>query len=229
MRLLLVLAMAALPAYGVAVACAPAAYAVEPGAGTSTGPEHPHRPAAGPGHGHGHDRDHADRPGRSDDSRTDNGRPAEPGHDDRGSPADGTSLLPMPSDSASASYRPPADEPTRAGSLAGEGRLRPGRPDGPGAEVEGDDSVPTQAPGTGRPEEPETADLPTGAPTTPAARGEADLGTAGPATQPTAQNAVQQGEGAGGPVLRILPLGSGLVLIGLGLGLAFLGLRLRRD
>lgn len=30
-----------------------------------------------------------------------------------------------------------------------------------------------------------------------------------------------------GPVLRILPLGSGLVLIGLGLGLAFLALRLR--
>ncbi|WP_157968741.1 hypothetical protein [Streptomyces geranii] len=29
------------------------------------------------------------------------------------------------------------------------------------------------------------------------------------------------------PVLRILPLGSGLVLIGLGLGLAFLALRLR--
>jgi hypothetical protein len=30
------------------------------------------------------------------------------------------------------------------------------------------------------------------------------------------------------PVLRILPLGSGLVLIGLGLGLALLGVRLRR-
>ncbi|MGI5376790.1 hypothetical protein ACQEV2_21595 [Streptomyces sp. CA-251387] len=30
------------------------------------------------------------------------------------------------------------------------------------------------------------------------------------------------------PVLEILPLGTGLVLIGLGLGLAFVGLRLRR-
>ncbi|WP_328872628.1 hypothetical protein OHT76_22395 [Streptomyces sp. NBC_00287] len=30
------------------------------------------------------------------------------------------------------------------------------------------------------------------------------------------------------PVLQVLPLGSGLVLIGLGLGLAFVGLRLRR-
>ncbi|MGW8062200.1 hypothetical protein ACVV2G_07950 [Streptomyces ziwulingensis] len=30
------------------------------------------------------------------------------------------------------------------------------------------------------------------------------------------------------PVLRVLPLGTGLVLVGLGLGLAFVGLRLRR-
>ncbi|MER5828039.1 hypothetical protein ABT086_38915, partial [Streptomyces mirabilis] len=30
------------------------------------------------------------------------------------------------------------------------------------------------------------------------------------------------------PVLKILPLGGGLILIGLGLGLAFLALRLRR-
>jgi hypothetical protein len=39
--------------------------------------------------------------------------------------------------------------------------------------------------------------------------------------------AVTGSERAGGPPLRILPLGSGLVLIGLGLGLAFFGLRLR--
>jgi hypothetical protein len=31
------------------------------------------------------------------------------------------------------------------------------------------------------------------------------------------------------PVLRILPLGSGLILIGLGLGLAFIALRVRRS
>jgi len=37
------------------------------------------------------------------------------------------------------------------------------------------------------------------------------------------------GSGSGvEPVKRIVPLGSGLVLIGLGFGLAFLGLRLRR-
>jgi predicted lipid-binding transport protein (Tim44 family) len=35
-------------------------------------------------------------------------------------------------------------------------------------------------------------------------------------------------EGAAGPVLKVLPLGSGLVLVGLGLALAFVGLRLRR-
>ncbi|MGW3117902.1 hypothetical protein ACWDBW_12295 [Streptomyces sp. NPDC001107] len=45
-----------------------------------------------------------------------------------------------------------------------------------------------------------------------------------PAQRPGAQAAGQPTE----PVLRILPLGSGLVLIGLGLGLAFIGLRMRR-
>jgi hypothetical protein len=47
-----------------------------------------------------------------------------------------------------------------------------------------------------------------------------------PAEQPVREAATA--EQPGGPVLRILPLGSGLVLIGLGLGLAFVGLRLRR-
>ncbi|MFE9608128.1 hypothetical protein [Streptomyces sp. NPDC006012] len=36
------------------------------------------------------------------------------------------------------------------------------------------------------------------------------------------------GESATEPAMRLLPLGSGLILIGLGLGLAFLGLRVRR-
>ncbi len=46
---------------------------------------------------------------------------------------------------------------------------------------------------------------------------------------PGAEQAAQQGEAPTEPVLRILPLGSGLVLIGLGLGLALLGLRLRKS
>ncbi|MFI2201903.1 hypothetical protein ACH47Z_14235 [Streptomyces sp. NPDC020192] len=220
-RLLLALTVAALPAYGAVTAYAPAAQAAEPGPGTSAGPD----------------------------------RSGFLAHSDRGSPAAGPSLLPMPSDSASASYRPPAAEPSRAGSLAGEGRRRPGRTDGPAAEVEGNDTpVPTRAPASVRPEEPETTDLstaalptaglstaalptaglstaalPTVAPTAPAATDEAGLDAARPPHRPPAQNAAQKSEGAGGPVLQILPLGSGLVLIGLGLGLAFLGLRIRRS
>ena len=47
-----------------------------------------------------------------------------------------------------------------------------------------------------------------------------------PAEQPVREAATA--ERPVGQVLRILPLGSGLVLIGLGLGLAFFALRLRR-
>ena len=43
-----------------------------------------------------------------------------------------------------------------------------------------------------------------------------------------ARHPAQQAATPAEPVLRILPLGSGLVLIGLGLGFAFIGLRLRR-
>lgn len=46
--------------------------------------------------------------------------------------------------------------------------------------------------------------------------------------QPTADTVTGTDRSAG-PMLRILPLGSGLVLMGLGLGLAFVGLRLRRS
>jgi hypothetical protein len=41
--------------------------------------------------------------------------------------------------------------------------------------------------------------------------------------------AVREAGAPAEPVVRILPLGSGLVLIGLGLALALLGLRLRRE
>jgi hypothetical protein len=49
-----------------------------------------------------------------------------------------------------------------------------------------------------------------------------------PAQQPPGRSGTQAVAPAE-PVLRVLPLGSGLVLIGLGLGLAFIGLRLRRS
>lgn len=49
-----------------------------------------------------------------------------------------------------------------------------------------------------------------------------------PPLQPVRQT-VTHAEDPAEPVLRILPLGSGLILIGLGLGLAFIGLRVRRS
>ncbi|WP_053745939.1 hypothetical protein [Streptomyces sp. NRRL WC-3618] len=97
----------------------------------------------------------------------------------------------------------PAPDASRAGSLAGEGRERPGRresapPDD--AADEGDEAaVPAPVPvPTSVPDEPDEPEDTTGLP-----------------------GAVSA------PVLRILPLGSGLVLIGLGLGLARLALRMR--
>ncbi|WP_210585490.1 hypothetical protein [Streptomyces sp. GESEQ-35] len=98
--------------------------------------------------------------------------------------------------SASAS---PSEEPSRAGSRAGEGRERPGR-QGAAEPVE----EATRA--TRRPQHQPTSTAP---------------------PQPVKQ-AAAEAESPAEPVLRILPLGSGLVLIGLGLGLALLGLRLRR-
>ncbi|WP_336113258.1 hypothetical protein [Streptomyces sp. PTD9-10] len=138
------------------------------------------------------------------------------------------------SDSASASPSAPA-EPSRAGSRAGEGRLRPGRPDGPAAAEEGDDDTgtvtgaPDTDPEDGYPEEAETAVIPDQAPAASESPAEAGLNPARPPQQPAGQNAVQQGRTSAEPTLQILPLGSGLVLIGLGLGLAFVGLRVRRS
>ncbi|MDK1342211.1 hypothetical protein QNO09_02550 [Streptomyces sp. 378] len=94
-------------------------------------------------------------------------------------------------------------EPSWAGSRAGEGRVRPGRPEDAGERPGVTDA--TAVPETPREPAPEPS---------------------APAEQPVREAATA--DRRGGPVLRILPLGSGLVLIGLGLGLAFVGLRLRR-
>lgn len=108
----------------------------------------------------------------------------------------------------------PSADATRAGSVAGEGRARPGRaeppvPDDPDTE----DAQPTDAghdPGVpGRPEA-SAATEPSGNAVIPVQHN-----VVGPAPAPE-------------PVLQILPLGSGLILIGLGLGMAFVGLRVRR-
>ncbi|MGW4568706.1 hypothetical protein ACWEN3_42285 [Streptomyces sp. NPDC004561] len=207
LRLMLVLTTA-LPAYGTATA-----YASEPG---------PPRPSA-TGHA---DHEHPGHPGHSDHAGRGHGHEHASGADH--TPA---TPVPTPSDSASASYNPQAATPSRAGSRAGEGRRRPGRPDGPMAEVEGgDDSAPIRDPDgvAAQPKEPETAETPSGSASVSPPPAEAGLVPARPSRQPAGQSAAQQGNDADGPVLRILPLGSGLVLIGLGLGLAFLGLRLRK-
>ncbi|MFD7936889.1 hypothetical protein ACFV4T_20565, partial [Streptomyces sp. NPDC059755] len=51
----------------------------------------------------------------------------------------------------------------------------------------------------------------------------------GGAPRDAVRRPVAQPEGSDGPVLQILPLGSGLVLIGLGIALALAALRLRRS
>lgn len=81
--------------------------------------------------------------------------------------------------------------------------MRPGRPEEAGEEQGLSDA-------TALPEEPRETDPVSAAPS------EQSVREAATAERPVGQ------------VLRILPLGSGLVLIGLGLALAFVALRLRR-
>ncbi|MFF8732668.1 hypothetical protein ACF073_40330 [Streptomyces sp. NPDC015171] len=210
LRPLVVLMAAALPVYGAAIAYGSTPpYTAEPGSVRPAPPEYgEQRP----------------RPAADASPEQTSAAPADPAAQDP--PA----AVPIPSDSASASvhpYQPLAvvsAEPSRAGSRAGEGRLRPGRRDGAVAQVEGDDD-PAPATPAAQPAEPETTVVP-GASEPP---GQDGLDSAAPPPQPTAQQAAQQGEEPTEPVLQILPLGSGLVLIGLGLGLALLGLRLRRN
>lgn len=115
-----------------------------------------------------------------------------------------------------ASPSPTVSKPARAGSRGGEGRMRPGRPEPPDPAQDPSGSVTPTTPQAAYPEEPETADSPA-APT--------PTLTPAPASRPAA---VRQGEDATAQAPRVLPLGSGLVLLGLGIALARLGLRIRR-
>jgi len=175
---------------------------------------------------------------------TSTGRPAErPAAHPAARPAEGA-VTPVPdTPRGTASPRPsvapprhgqpvvPRTGPSRAGSSAGEGRERPGRQEDAGA-AEAEASA-----DAGADEDGELQD--SGAPDEGVVDGgvtdeEAGRATGGAATvvpeasrRPVGQ-AVGQERPTTEPVLRILPLGSGLVLIGLGLGLALLGVRLRR-
>ncbi|WP_367043783.1 hypothetical protein [Streptomyces sp. Je 1-332] len=102
----------------------------------------------------------------------------------------------------------PSPSATRAGSAPGEGRARPGR-DEPAPPVEA--SVPPREP---------LRQLPTPPPVPPPAV--PPLGETTTASDATRRTAAEPAL----PGLRVLPLGSGLVLIGLGLG--FFAVRLRR-
>ncbi|MET8765575.1 hypothetical protein [Streptomyces sp. NPDC004658] len=168
-----------------------------------------------------------------EEASSDESSPDETPSEDESSPdetpsKDASAAVPVPSDSASASLHPSRPlasvEPSRAGSRAGEGRMRPGRPDGPEIEDQDDDDPPPATPAA-QPEEPETAEVPSVSPS-PLETGPDPTGSP---QGPAAEQAAQQAGAPTEPVSRVLPLGSGLVLVGLGLGLALLGLRLRKS
>jgi hypothetical protein len=107
-------------------------------------------------------------------------------------------------------YAPdPSADASRAGSVPGEGRARPGREE------------PWRQSETG-PADPTYTDRD---PAVPEASAASEPSQA--AVIPVRQSVGRTG-GTPAPVLQIVPLGSGLILIGLGLGLAFLALRIRR-
>ncbi|MCS0601774.1 hypothetical protein NX794_11190 [Streptomyces sp. LP11] len=220
-RLLLALAVlppvpCALTVYG-----APRAYAASPA----------ERP---PGRGHQAGRAHPAhgrpvREGPEETGRPGHGRPSQDSPD-AGPPGSGEPSHAV-SASASGSAHPsgPAGQPSRAGSRAGEGRMRPGRPDDPAAEAEDEEAAPTGDFDAVRPEEPEIAEVPGVTPSASQPPDEAGLDPARLPAQPDDRQQAQRGEAAPSePVLQILPLGSGLVLMGLGLGLALLAFRIRR-
>ncbi|MCC9706907.1 hypothetical protein E4N62_17520 [Streptomyces sp. MNU76] len=99
-----------------------------------------------------------------------------------------------------------------AGSRAGEGRERPGRPDAVPAEPEDETSTPRKSPPPNR-----TARAP------PRPRPSQNAALPVPGVPPGTGTATVEE-----PVLQALALGGGLILIGMGLGLAFVGLRIRR-
>lgn len=142
---------------------------------------------------------------------------------------------PSPSSGASSSPTPvpPSERPSRAGNRPGEGRERPGRHE-PAEEPRGEREQRDEADdgaGTERPDVPRRADEETVS-RAPGTGDSTPEGPASPAAVPVPSTSSEAAEphtvASTEPVLRILPLGSGLVLIGLGFGLAFVALRMRQ-
>lgn len=129
--------------------------------------------------------------------------------------------------------REAADEESRG---AGP-RERPGRDeaadedaDGGGRDADGATEPPDDGTGAPRPEGDGAASRAPGeAGTVPQAPASQEaVPVPGTSSRSAVPDPVAGGEPAVEPVLRILPLGSGLMLIGLGLGLAFVALRMRQ-
>jgi len=127
----------------------------------------------------------------------------------------------------------PSPVPSLAGSMAGEGRARPGREEVAPREQQEEDAGATY---TDRdPTAPaDNPSVPGRDPDVPDPAAPTDPGGATLAPDPARNTAAAVGQSVtrsgqdAEPVLQILPLGSGLILIGLGLGLVFLALRVRR-
>ncbi|MFE0415210.1 hypothetical protein [Streptomyces tendae] len=213
---------AGLPA-SVAVVAAPSPGPAAPGAATVPDGSGTHDGRGGqarPGRPDGHDRT----------ERPDAGSSARPTEDS--GPAGGAGRRsPKPSSSSSSSSSASAASPSasgradpdasRGGDPPGEGRQRPGRDEERGPERDGrDENADRHRDDDGvAPEDPATAPPP--------GRTEAaEVSPAAPSRSPARSGTPTRA--AADPVLRVLPLGSGLVLIGLGLALGLVGLRLRR-
>ncbi|MFH8447369.1 hypothetical protein ACH4D3_40030 [Streptomyces sp. NPDC018026] len=193
---------------------APAEATVPDGSGTHDGRgghERPRRPD-------GHDR--TERPDAGSASRpSEDSGPA--GSAGRGSP-EPSRPAPSASRSPSASGTEAGPEPSRAGSRPGEGRQRPGRAEERAPERDGGDEDADRYGdgGDGVPEDDPATAVPTG---------RTEAAQVPPATPSrSSSRSAAPTRAAAEPVLRVLPLGSGLVLIGLGLALGLVGLRLRR-
>ena len=114
------------------------------------------------------------------------------------------------SPSPSLAPAPSAATPSRAGSRAGEGRERPGRREEPPPEDDDPGTDPTDADSSG------------------SGTDDGDLTAVSEPPRETAAVSAPGGAARTAARVFILPLGTGLVLIGLGIGLALFALRLRR-